>query len=49
MVMTARPVNSRNAAPRQVRGGARVAVFLASPLAGWVTGQIIAVAGGQLL
>jgi 3-oxoacyl-[acyl-carrier protein] reductase len=28
---------------------ARVALFLASPLAGWVTGQNIAVDGGQLL
>lgn len=28
---------------------AQVAVFLASPLAGWVTGQAIAVDGGQLL
>ena len=28
---------------------ANVAVFLASPLAGWVTGQAISVDGGQLL
>jgi 3-oxoacyl-[acyl-carrier protein] reductase len=28
---------------------ANVALFLASPLAGWVTGQTIAVDGGQLL
>ena len=28
---------------------ANVALFLASPFASWVTGQTIAVAGGQLL
>jgi 3-oxoacyl-[acyl-carrier protein] reductase len=28
---------------------ARVALFLASPLAGWITGQNIAVDGGQML
>jgi len=28
---------------------AQVALFLASPLANWVTGQTIAVDGGQLL
>jgi len=28
---------------------AQVALFLCSPLAGWVTGQTIAVDGGQVL
>src|SRR5437588_854392 len=36
----------RLGAPEEV---ARVVVFLASPLAGWVTGQTISVDGGQLL
>jgi NAD(P)-dependent dehydrogenase (short-subunit alcohol dehydrogenase family) len=36
----------RMGAPEEV---ANVVLFLASPLAGWVTGQAIAVDGGQLL